>query len=82
MKKGIIVFLLILAGLSFLLPDVTYALGEIGGISILFRRGYFILLHADFTANIGVFFLVAIITAILGILSLFGKLFKKIFGIK
>lgn len=94
MKKAIIIILAILAGLSFMLPNL-YSLGMLDGKFLYFYKGSFILSSGEcFIENgqlmyykgwlgssiisIGVFFIVGIVAVAMAILSFIGKVIKKI----
>lgn len=93
MKKAIVIILAVLAGLSFLLPDL-YRLGMFDG-KFLFYKGSFILSSGEcFIENgqlmyyqgwfessitsIGVFFIVGVVAVAMAILSFISKAIKKV----
>ena len=94
MKKAIVIILAILAGLSFLLPDL-YSLGMLDGKFLYFYKGSFILssgecfiengqlmyykgLFGSSITSVGVFFIVGIVAVAMAILNFIGKIIKKI----
>lgn len=93
MKKAIVIILAVLAGLSFLLPDL-YKLGMLDDKFLYFYKGSFILSSGEcFIQNgqlmyyqgwfgssitsIGVFFIVGVVAVAMAILSFIGKIIKK-----
>ena len=94
MKKAIVIILAILAGLSFLLPDL-YSLGMFNDKFLYFYKGSFILCSGEcFIENgelmfykgmfgysystIGVFFIVGIVAVVMAVIGFIGKLIKRI----